>query len=68
MDKKCCFSPQQEAADCEPLDELYDALAEVVGAEETAECYKSYLLVLNTHRSLNYNQALCIFSLKERAV
>lgn len=39
------MSLQQEAAGCEPLDELYDALAEVVGAEDTTECYKSYLLV-----------------------
>ncbi len=38
-------SLQQEAADCDPLDELYDALAEVVGAEDMTECYKSYLLV-----------------------
>lgn len=38
-------SLQQEAAGCEPLDELYDALGEVVGAEDTTECYKSYLLV-----------------------
>lgn len=44
----CGFSPQQEATDCDPLDELYEALAEVLGAEETTECYKSYLLVLNT--------------------
>lgn len=36
---------QQEAAGCDPLDELYDALAEVVGAEDTTECYKSYMLV-----------------------
>ncbi|KAM8845619.1 protein-lysine N-methyltransferase EEF2KMT isoform 2-T2 [Spinachia spinachia] len=35
---------QEEAAGCEPLDELYDALAEVIGAEDTTECYKSYLL------------------------
>lgn len=40
--------PQLEASGCEPLDELYDALAEVVGAEETMECYKSYLLVPHT--------------------
>lgn len=40
--------PQLEASGCEPLDELYDALAEVVGAEETTECYKSYLLVPHT--------------------
>ncbi|KAK7938722.1 hypothetical protein WMY93_002048 [Mugilogobius chulae] len=33
-----------EASDCDPLDELYDALAEVIGAEETTNCYKSYFL------------------------
>ncbi|TMS15555.1 Protein-lysine N-methyltransferase EEF2KMT [Larimichthys crocea] len=35
---------RQEAAGCDPLDELYDALAEVVGAADTTECYKSYIL------------------------
>lgn len=40
-------SLQLEAAGCDPLDELYDALAPVVGTEDTTECYKSYLLVLN---------------------
>ncbi|XP_047212405.1 protein-lysine N-methyltransferase EEF2KMT-like [Girardinichthys multiradiatus] len=35
---------RQEAAGCDPLDELYDALAEVVGVEETPDCYKSYFL------------------------
>ncbi|XP_037333298.2 protein-lysine N-methyltransferase EEF2KMT [Pungitius pungitius] len=35
---------REEAAGCDPLDELYDALAEVIGAEDTTECYKSYLL------------------------
>ncbi|XP_026217668.1 protein-lysine N-methyltransferase EEF2KMT isoform X1 [Anabas testudineus] len=49
---------RQEAADCEPLDELYDALAEVVGAEETAECYKSYLLPCGDAISLLENVAL----------
>uniref|UniRef100_UPI003AAE47AE protein-lysine N-methyltransferase EEF2KMT isoform X1 n=1 Tax=Centroberyx gerrardi TaxID=166262 RepID=UPI003AAE47AE len=34
----------QEAAEAEPLDELYDALGQVLGAEEGAECYKSYIL------------------------
>lgn len=38
---------QLEAASCDPLDELYDALAAVVGTEDTNECYKSYLLVLS---------------------
>ncbi|XP_044037570.1 protein-lysine N-methyltransferase EEF2KMT isoform X3 [Siniperca chuatsi] len=49
---------RQEAADCDPLDELYDALAEVVGAEETAECYKSYLLPSGDAVSLLENVAL----------
>lgn len=43
--------PQLEAAGCDPLDELYDALAGVVGTEDTNECYKSYLLVLNDYNS-----------------
>ncbi|KAK2832970.1 hypothetical protein Q5P01_016859 [Channa striata] len=49
---------RQEAADYEPLDELYDALAEVVGAEETTECYKSYLLPSGDTVSLLENVAL----------
>ncbi|XP_035510573.1 protein-lysine N-methyltransferase EEF2KMT isoform X1 [Morone saxatilis] len=49
---------RQEAADCDPLDELYDALAEVVGAEDTAECYKSYLLPSGDAVSLLENVAL----------
>lgn len=52
------MSPQQEAAGCDPLDELYDALAEVVGAEDTTESYKSYLLVPeNTPHSAHRDQA-----------
>ncbi|XP_063328553.1 protein-lysine N-methyltransferase EEF2KMT [Pelmatolapia mariae] len=47
-----------EASGCEPLDELYDALAEVVGAEETTECYKSYLLPAGGAVSLMENIAL----------
>ncbi|XP_035510574.1 protein-lysine N-methyltransferase EEF2KMT isoform X2 [Morone saxatilis] len=49
---------RREAADCDPLDELYDALAEVVGAEDTAECYKSYLLPSGDAVSLLENVAL----------
>ncbi|KAM6966764.1 protein-lysine N-methyltransferase EEF2KMT [Tautogolabrus adspersus] len=49
---------RQEAAGCDPLDELYDALAEVVGAEETTECYKSYLLPSGDAVSLLENVAL----------
>ncbi|XP_068434245.1 protein-lysine N-methyltransferase EEF2KMT [Clinocottus analis] len=35
---------RQEAAGCDPLDALYDSLAEVVGAGDPTECFKSYLL------------------------
>ncbi|XP_051797110.1 protein-lysine N-methyltransferase EEF2KMT isoform X2 [Acanthochromis polyacanthus] len=47
-----------EAAGCEPLDQLYDALAEVIGAEESSECYKSYLLPGGGTISLMENVAL----------
>lgn len=46
------WTPQHDAAGCEPLDQLYDALAEVVGAEDASECYKSYLLVGGGHGGL----------------
>ncbi|XP_041634488.1 protein-lysine N-methyltransferase EEF2KMT isoform X2 [Cheilinus undulatus] len=49
---------KREAAGCDPLDELYDALAEVVGTEETSECYKSYLLPSGDAVSLLENVAL----------
>ncbi|XP_032393416.1 protein-lysine N-methyltransferase EEF2KMT [Etheostoma spectabile] len=49
---------RQEAAGCDPLDELYDVLAEVVGAEDTAECYKSYFLPSGDAVSLLENVAL----------
>uniref|UniRef100_UPI0014454A7F protein-lysine N-methyltransferase EEF2KMT-like n=1 Tax=Epinephelus lanceolatus TaxID=310571 RepID=UPI0014454A7F len=49
---------RQEAAGCDPLDELYDALAEVVGAEDTTECYKNYLLPSGDAVSLLENVAL----------
>ncbi|KAJ8373327.1 hypothetical protein AAFF_G00266300 [Aldrovandia affinis] len=35
---------RHEATTTEPLDELYDAFGEVLGAEEEPVCYKSYLL------------------------
>ncbi|KAI4893934.1 hypothetical protein NFI96_018184 [Prochilodus magdalenae] len=38
-----------ERAAAEPLDELYDALAEVIGAEEEPVCYKTYFLVQYQH-------------------
>ncbi|XP_050929662.1 protein-lysine N-methyltransferase EEF2KMT isoform X2 [Lates calcarifer] len=49
---------RREAAGCDPLDELYDALAEVVGAEDTTECYKSYLLPAGDAVSLLESVAL----------
>ncbi|XP_038161559.1 protein-lysine N-methyltransferase EEF2KMT [Cyprinodon tularosa] len=49
---------RQEAAGCEPLDELYDALAQVVGEEETSDCYKSYFLPNGGAVSLLENVAL----------
>ncbi|KAF3699739.1 Protein-lysine N-methyltransferase EEF2KMT [Channa argus] len=49
---------RQETVDHAPLDELYDALADVVGAEEKSECYKSYLLPCGDTVSLLENVAL----------
>uniref|UniRef100_A0A672YKP8 Eukaryotic elongation factor 2 lysine methyltransferase n=1 Tax=Sphaeramia orbicularis TaxID=375764 RepID=A0A672YKP8_9TELE len=49
-----------EAADCDPLDELYDALAEVLGAEEDTECYKTYLLPCGAAVSLSESVALIL--------
>lgn len=39
------LSTQHEAAHTEPLDELYEALAEVLATDESAQCHRSYLLV-----------------------
>ena len=36
---------QHEAVPTEPLDALYEALAEVLMAEESTQCHRSYLLV-----------------------
>ncbi|XP_054616086.1 protein-lysine N-methyltransferase EEF2KMT isoform X2 [Dunckerocampus dactyliophorus] len=47
-----------EAADCEPLDELYDSLAEVVSAQEAAEGYRTFLLPCGGTVSLLENLAL----------
>ncbi|KAI3360053.1 hypothetical protein L3Q82_013857, partial [Scortum barcoo] len=49
---------RQEAAALDPPDELYDTLAEVVGAEDSTECYKSYLLPGGDAVSLLENVAL----------
>ncbi|XP_061702053.1 protein-lysine N-methyltransferase EEF2KMT [Syngnathoides biaculeatus] len=45
--RKCFLSElirRMESAGCEPLDELYEALAEVVAAQEMAEGYRTYFL------------------------
>ncbi|XP_061568228.1 protein-lysine N-methyltransferase EEF2KMT [Cololabis saira] len=49
---------RHEATTSDPLDELYDALAEVVGAAEAGECYKSYFLPSGDAVSLLENTAL----------
>ncbi|XP_035471808.1 protein-lysine N-methyltransferase EEF2KMT isoform X2 [Scophthalmus maximus] len=49
---------RREAAACDPLDELYDALAEVIGAEDAGDCYKSYLLPCGEAVSLSESVAL----------
>ncbi|KAK6312530.1 hypothetical protein J4Q44_G00181940 [Coregonus suidteri] len=47
-----------EASESEPLDELYDALGEVLGVEEGTECYKSYLLPCGEAVSLSESTAV----------
>uniref|UniRef100_A0A2I4D7V5 Protein-lysine N-methyltransferase EEF2KMT n=1 Tax=Austrofundulus limnaeus TaxID=52670 RepID=A0A2I4D7V5_AUSLI len=54
----CELIKRQEAAACDPLDQLYDALAEVVGVQETPECYKTYFLPGGDTISLQENQVL----------
>uniref|UniRef100_A0A3P8VN41 Eukaryotic elongation factor 2 lysine methyltransferase n=1 Tax=Cynoglossus semilaevis TaxID=244447 RepID=A0A3P8VN41_CYNSE len=49
---------QQEEAGADPLDELYDALAEVLGPEDANECYKNYLLPHGGAVTLLENTAL----------
>ena len=36
---------QHESTAAEPLDELYDTLADILNEEESTRCYKNYLLV-----------------------
>lgn len=43
---------QHESTGAEPLDELYDALADVLNEEESTRCYKNYLLVRTNAASL----------------
>ncbi|XP_057673313.1 protein-lysine N-methyltransferase EEF2KMT isoform X2 [Corythoichthys intestinalis] len=59
--RKCFLSElirRVEAAGCEPMDELYDALAEVVVAPEVAEGYRTYLLPCGDSVSLLESVAL----------
>ncbi|CAO2641904.1 Protein-lysine N-methyltransferase EEF2KMT [Lemmus lemmus] len=42
---KLIICSQHEAVPTEPLDALYEALAEVLMAEESTQCHRSYLLV-----------------------
>lgn len=42
---KLTVCSQHEAVPTEPLDALYEALAEVLMAEESTQCHRSYLLV-----------------------
>ncbi|XP_053550436.1 protein-lysine N-methyltransferase EEF2KMT isoform X2 [Bombina bombina] len=49
---------RHERTGAEPLDELYNALAEVLNAEETNRCYKSYLLPSGDAVTLSENPAI----------
>ncbi|XP_062874995.1 protein-lysine N-methyltransferase EEF2KMT isoform X2 [Trichomycterus rosablanca] len=49
---------RHEATALEPLDELYEALSDVVGAEEEAVCYKTYFLPSGEPMSLEENVAM----------
>ncbi|XP_051790080.1 protein-lysine N-methyltransferase EEF2KMT isoform X2 [Erpetoichthys calabaricus] len=49
---------RHETTASEPLDELYDALAEVLRLEEQAQCHKSYRLPTGDFVSLIENQAV----------
>lgn len=45
------------------MDELYEALGEVVGAEEGTECYKSYLLVPDVLQSYSEPNSVMVTAL-----
>ncbi|XP_074052432.1 protein-lysine N-methyltransferase EEF2KMT [Macrotis lagotis] len=49
---------KHEAAPSEPLDELYEALAEVLSAEESPQCHRSYLLPSGNSVSLSESTAI----------
>ncbi|XP_037544502.1 protein-lysine N-methyltransferase EEF2KMT [Nematolebias whitei] len=54
----CELIKRTEAAACDPLDQLYEALAEVVGVQENSECYKNYFLPGGDTVSLQENVVL----------
>ncbi|KAM9584235.1 protein-lysine N-methyltransferase EEF2KMT [Trichechus inunguis] len=49
---------KHEAVHAEPLDELYEALAEVLTAEESTQCHRSYLLPSGEAVTLSESTAL----------
>ncbi|KAM5227260.1 protein-lysine N-methyltransferase EEF2KMT isoform 1-T1 [Ctenodactylus gundi] len=49
---------KHEAAHAEPLDELYEAIAEVLTAEESALCHRSYLLPSGAPITLHESTAI----------
>ncbi|OCT64009.1 uncharacterized protein LOC735173 isoform X2 [Xenopus laevis] len=49
---------KHESSGAEPLDDLYDALAEALNSEETTRCHKSYLLPLGESVTLCENVAI----------
>ncbi|NXG48684.1 EF2KT methyltransferase, partial [Psilopogon haemacephalus] len=52
--------PQHEATAAEPLDELYESLAELLREEEPPVCYKSYFLP--TGESVTLSESLAMIS------
>ncbi|NXE24252.1 EF2KT methyltransferase, partial [Ardeotis kori] len=51
---------KHESTAAEPLDELYDALAELLHEEESTRCYKNYLLP--TGESVTLSESMAIIS------
>ncbi|XP_075021918.1 protein-lysine N-methyltransferase EEF2KMT isoform X5 [Calonectris borealis] len=51
---------KHESAAAEPLDELYDALADILNEKESTHCYKSYLLP--TGESVTLSESVAIIS------
>ncbi|XP_005391308.1 PREDICTED: protein-lysine N-methyltransferase EEF2KMT [Chinchilla lanigera] len=49
---------KHEAVHSEPLDELYEALAKILTAEESTQCYRSYLLPSGTPLTLSESTAI----------